>query len=146
MTEPEKPTQPSKPPQGESAAELRQLARLSKWKAGGIVKGPQPQPLGQELVRLFKQEIEPLHRKVGKVAEVWMALVPQMFQERTALVSFRAGTLTVAVDSAPHLYELQLLLRAGLQKQILLAGARHGLKKITLRRGGAIDPPGNPQD
>lgn len=130
MAEPRKPS-----PTPADAASPRDLARLSKWKAGGMVTGRQPQSMGGELLRMFKHDIEPLHKKVGKVAEIWVALVPQMFLERTSLVSFAQGTLTVSVESSPHLYELQLLLRSGLQKQILLAGAKHGLKKISLRRG-----------
>lgn len=119
-------------------ATTRDLARLSKWKAGGVITGRQPQAMGGELVRMFKQDIEPLHKKVGKVAEIWVALVPQMFLERSALVSFTQGTLMVSIESSPHLYELQLLLRSGLQKQILLAGAKHGLRKISLRRGAPV--------
>jgi len=47
--------------------------------------------------------------------------------------------LTVLVDSAPHLYELQQLLLAGLELQLLAACKGAGLTKIQLKRGRASD-------
>jgi hypothetical protein len=77
--------------------------------------------------------------KFGKLAEVWDALIPAMFQPHTYLATFARGTLTVNVDSSAHHYELKQLMLAGLEDQLLLACRGCGLKKIVLKRGQA-DP------
>jgi len=57
-------------------------------------------------------------RQLGKLAVVWDDVLPATIREHTALDSFRAGVLTVLVDSASHRYQLRMLLRAGLMTEI----------------------------
>jgi hypothetical protein len=110
-------------------AELRRLARVKQ-------SAPEPlNALGPELVQFFKQSVQRRQTKLGKIAECWAVLVPELLADRCALESFHRGTLTVIVDSSAHLYELKQLLLAGLQQQILLACAGTGLRKIALRPG-----------
>ncbi|HEY1684612.1 MAG TPA: DciA family protein [Tepidisphaeraceae bacterium] len=108
------------------------LAQLQKHKRSNSTVGV---ALGPEMVAFFKQTVEKRQTKLAKIAEVWGQLVPEMFCDHCSLDSLARGSLTVSVDSAPHLYELRQLLLSGLQEQILLACKSAGLRKIVLRAG-----------
>jgi hypothetical protein len=110
-------------------AELRRLARVKhrEFRVGA--------PLGPSMVSFFKTSVEKRHTKLGKVAECWGRLIPETLLEHCSLEGFTRGTLTVIVDSSPHLYELKQLLLAGLQDQLLLACKSAGLRKISLKAG-----------
>ena len=110
-------------------AELRRLSRVKQ-----TTRLPEPN-LGPEMVKFFKQSIEKRQTKFNKIGECWATLVPEIFCDHTSLESFSKGTLTVLVDSAPHLYELKQLLLAGLEQQLLIACKSAGLRKISLKRG-----------
>ena len=91
--------------------------------------------LGPEMIQFFKNSVEKRQTKMGKIASVWGAIVPEMFSDHCALESFTRGSLTVIVDSSSHLYELKQLLLAGLEQQLLLVCKSTGLRKITLKPG-----------
>lgn len=112
------------------------LIRLAKYKATPPAK---TNPIGPELIEFFKQSVEKRQGKFAKIADVWNQLIPPTMLKHCALESFTRGSLTVIVDSSPHLYEMKQLLLAGLQKQILLACKSTGLKKITLKPGRWYD-------
>jgi hypothetical protein len=114
-------------------AELRRVARVKQREE------PLGALLGPELVGFFKNSVQKRHTKLGKIAECWSRLVPELLNSHCALESFSRGTLAVIVDSSSHLYELKQLLLAGLESQILLACAPTGLKKITLKIGRWYD-------
>ena len=117
-----------------------QLRRLTQVKQ---INHPAGQPLGPEMIEFFQHSVEKRQTKFGKVAQAWGALVPEMFNEHCALEGFSRGTLTVAIDSSPHLYELKQLLLAGLQQQLLLACKSAGLRKINLRHGRGYQSDGD---
>jgi len=111
---------------------------VSDFKRIARVKRAERQPapaFGGDLVRFFKQSVQKPQKKFGVISECWSTLIPSTFLEHTALESFSKGTLTVLVDSSPHLYELRTLLLSGLQQQMLLACKSTGLRKIMLRHG-----------
>jgi len=114
-------------------AELARLDRVKRY------DGTVGAALGPEMVAFFKKSVEKRQTKMGKIAECWGAIVPEMFTEHCALESFTRGTLNVLVDSSTHLYELKQLLLAGLQEQLLLACKSAGLRKINLRFGRWYD-------
>lgn len=87
------------------------------------------------MVGFFKNSVQKRHTKLGKIAECWSSLVPELLNEHCALESFSRGSLTVIVDSSSHLYQLKTLLLAGLQQQLLVACGSTGLKKIVLKPG-----------
>ena len=116
--------------------DLPHLARLSKFKS--TQRAPQ-EPIGQDLIAFFKQSVEKRQGKFAKIADVWNRLIPPAMLNHCALDSFTRGSLTVIVDSSPHLYEMKQLLLAGLQKQLLLACKSAGLKKISLKPGRWYD-------
>ena len=118
-------------------AELRRLDRVKRVdRAAGAALGP-------EMVQFFRQSVEKRHTKLGQIAHCWGVIIPEMFSEHCALESYVRGTLTVTVDSSPHLYELKQLLLAGLQQQLLLACKSAGLRKINLKHGRWYDSDGS---
>jgi hypothetical protein len=122
----------------EMRREDAELTRLNRVKQPGPRETPK---LGGELVTFFKQSVEKRQTKLGKIATSWGRLVPETLTDHCALESFHRGTLTVIVDSSPHLYELKQLLLAGLQQQLLLACKSSGLSKINLKHGKWYDAP-----
>jgi hypothetical protein len=116
--------------------QVHDLRRLDQVKR---VHRPAGAPLGAEMVSFFKHSVAKRHTRLGKIAECWSAIVPEMFNDHCSLESYTRGTLTVMVDSASHLYELKQLLLAGLEGQLLLACKSAGLRKIQLRHGRWYD-------
>lgn len=74
--------------------------------------------LGKPLSYLMKWRLARRVRQIGHLSAVWDECIPQYIREHTALVSYSRGVLTVAVDSAPHRYQLQMLLGNGLTEAI----------------------------
>jgi len=108
------------------------LRRLQKYR---VQPAPTAGALGPEVLAFFRREVDKRCRRLCNIAQRWAQLVPAPLAEHTALESFHAGVLTVLVDSAAHLYDLRQLLLAGLEKQLLLACASAGLRRVKLRLG-----------
>jgi hypothetical protein len=119
------------------------LARMSRVKQR---PAPMAAALGPELLQFFKISVEKRNAKFSKIADAWAKLIPQTLADHCALESFSRGTLCVLCDSSSHLYELKQLLLAGLEKQLQLACAASGLKKITLKRGRWYEENGADQE
>jgi hypothetical protein len=116
-------------PYRRAEAELRRLDRVKR-----IDRAP-AEALGPAMISFFKHSVEKRHTKLGKIAQCWGRLIPETLSEHCALESFNRGSLSVIVDSSPHLYELKQLLLAGLEAQLLLACKSSGLRKIHLKSG-----------
>ena len=71
-------------------------------------------PLCEPLGYLMKTRLAKRVRQIGQLAVAWDECIPEFLRERATLVTYARGTLTVAVDSAPHRYQLQVLLQNGL--------------------------------
>jgi hypothetical protein len=112
------------------------LKRLQNFKTPQLHSAD---PLGEEMLSFFKQSVQKRQTKLARIAECWGAIVPEVLNDHCALESLNRGSLTVIVDSSPHLYELKQLLLAGLEKQLLLACRSAGLRKITLKAGRWYD-------
>ena len=95
--------------------------------------------LGEDMVTFFKQSVQKRQTRLGKIAQAWQRLIPEMLCDHCALESLHRGTLTVLVDSSAHLYELKQLLLAGAEAQLRLACKSAGLRKITLKPGRWYD-------
>ncbi len=74
--------------------------------------------LSEPLTSFMKKTLARRVRQLSRIAEVWDAILPPEVRDHTALESFSRGTLTVVVDSAAHRFELQTLLRGGLQREL----------------------------
>lgn len=108
-----------------------EFVRLSKAKTRPAAETAR---IGESLVQFYKSTVQRTQKFAG-IAEVWETLLPPELLAHTCLESFRAGTLTVLVDSSSHLYRLKQLLLQDLQKRMLELCRGRGLKKITLRPG-----------
>jgi hypothetical protein len=98
------------------------------------------------LTVLLKRTLEPRVRQLSKLAEIWDQVVPEAINRHTALERFHRGVLTVLVDSAAHRFQLDTLLRGGLQKAIQ-ARFPGALTKVRLVPGQfyAVDFTGAPR-
>jgi hypothetical protein len=81
---------------------------------------------------MFKQQVERPHKQVAAVSEAWQQLLPADLAPHTRLEGFSRGVLQVAVDSSARLFELDRLLRGGLERQ-LITRQKAGLRKVKLR-------------
>lgn len=123
-------------PERESAQDLAAFARAAHYKQA---RHHDADPLGQEMIAFFKQSVQKRQTKLSAIAAAWEKLVPPILNEHCALESLNRGTLTVIVDSSPHLYELRQLLLAGIETQLKLACKSSGLRKIVLKPGRWYD-------
>ncbi|MBS3734936.1 MAG: DUF721 domain-containing protein [Phycisphaerae bacterium] len=75
-------------------------------------------PLAHSMTRLVKHRLARHVRRIGQLADIWDAVIPDGLREHTALSSYARGVLRVAVDSAAHRYQLRMLLDGGLRREI----------------------------
>jgi predicted nucleic acid-binding Zn ribbon protein len=80
----------------------------------------------------FKRQVERPHKQLAKLVCLWAELVPDDLARHTRLDSLNRGVLRVAVDSSARLYELDRLLRGGLQQQLIRAHPGPAIRKVQL--------------
>lgn len=71
------------------------------------------------LKKYAKQHIERPFKQFGDLTALWQEKVPAPLQEHTRLDRLSRGVLHVSVDSSAHLYELDRLLRSGLERELI---------------------------
>jgi len=103
----------------------RHLQRLRDWR-----NRREPDLSLRDLPEQFERQYGKPRKELGQVSTVWESLVPDQLNERIRLESFRRGTLTVSTDSSAVLYELQRLLREGLQRDLTEAYRGGILRKV----------------
>lgn len=74
--------------------------------------------LGEPLAVFMKRKLAKRVRQLSRLAAVWDEVIPAEISRHTALDGLQRGVLTVLVDSAPHRFQLQTLLDAGLKAEI----------------------------
>lgn len=92
------------------------------------------------LARQFKQGVAKPFKQLGGVGRLWEELLPAELAGHTRLESLRRGVLKVAVDSSSRLYELDRLLRGGLEQE-LIRRHRGGVTRVALHVGTVAPPP-----
>lgn len=112
-------------------AEEEQLRLLQQRR----VKPPRQVQLGENVATFMKHVVEPRHKKLAALAQVWNDLLPVELAEHTCVEAFLRGRLTILVDSAPHLHELNMLLRDELLEQLRQACPSANLCQVKLERG-----------
>jgi predicted nucleic acid-binding Zn ribbon protein len=105
------------------------LGRLDRWKGR-----KDPDRSLSFLVGQFKREVERPYKQVGKLVSLWEQLVPAELAAHTKLSGFSRGVLSVTVDSSARLYELDQLLRGGVEKELVKL-SKTTLTKVRLRVG-----------
>ena len=87
------------------------------------VKGPER--LGDILPRVLKEAGLVPERRQGEILDAWEAVAGPMVSAHTRVISFRAGRLTIGVESAPLRQELELF-----RKEELTKGLRSALDGV----------------
>lgn len=81
----------------------------------------------------FKREVEKPYKQLHAIAEVWAELVPATLSEHVRLESLARGVLRVAVDSSSVLYELDRMLRGGLEQELIRQHKGPAFRSVKLR-------------
>ena len=109
------------------------MRRLRQWR-----NKPEADRSMSFLKEFFKREID---KQMAAVTQQWMTLVPQPLLAATRLEGLSRGVLRVGVESSAHLYELDMLLRSGLERQIITSCKKAAIRKVQLRVCGRNDTP-----
>ncbi len=114
-------------------AKQKHLDRLRGW------RNYAEKDVSMDFLKDFlKQEVERPYKQLHQIAEVWEKLVPVEVAKKTKLESLSRGVLRVAVGSSATLYELDRLLRSGLENEIIRAHKGPAFRKISLRVGRVV--------
>jgi len=77
----------------------------------------------------FQKQVAKPYKQMAGVTELWRQLVPPNLLAHTRLKGLTRNVLHVGVDSSAHLYDLDRLLRSGLEDRL-----RRNVTTRTLRR------------
>jgi Dna[CI] antecedent, DciA len=83
----------------------------------------------------MQQDLARSFRRSGGFGKLWVELVPEGLAATSMIQSYNRGVLTVVVRDAGSKYELDRLLRAGLEQQ-LRERAPATLKRVKLMLAG----------
>ncbi len=118
------------------AHDEQRLRRLGAWRTRP------PRDLSLRFLKdQFQREVARPHQQLGQIVELWREHVPDHLRERTALRALQRGRLTVTVSDSTTLYELDRLLRGGLE-QTLRRQFRGNLRRVKLEVGPLDPEPG----
>jgi hypothetical protein len=81
----------------------------------------------------FKREVARPYKQLGDLTRLWAEMLPESILNRTRLEALSRGVLTVACDSSAALYELDRLLREGLEAQLIQQHTGPAFRRIKLR-------------
>ncbi|MFA9478795.1 DUF721 domain-containing protein [Phycisphaerales bacterium AB-hyl4] len=94
---------------------------------------PDPDLTLRFLEKQFQRDIARPHKQLAQLVELWSQLVPPDLARHTRLESLSRGVLRIVVDSSPHLYELDNLLRAGLERDLIRQHTGPAFRRIKLQ-------------
>lgn len=92
---------------------LRQIGQLQAWRGR---KGRDLAIAG--VIEATAEQASRVQRRLGELIEIWREVLPRRIADRTSLVSLRSGVLAVEVDSASTAFEIDRLLRSGVETEI----------------------------
>lgn len=112
------------------------LTRLDQLRARRA--RPQPKWSIDGLIDAVEKDSRKRQRNLGELIELWERLLPPEVARQTKLQTFRAGVLTVIVETSPARFELDRALRGGLEAALRQAfrGSLVRVKVIV----GTFDP------
>ncbi|MEM9348341.1 MAG: DciA family protein [Planctomycetota bacterium] len=84
----------------------------------------------------FKREVAKPYKQLGDLAELWAELLPDRLVQRSRLVGLSRGVLHVEVDNAAAHFEIDRLLRGGLQKQLIEGHKGPAFRKVQVKVTG----------
>lgn len=91
------------------------------------------------LTKQFKRDVAKPFKQLGDLAELWRELVPTHLVERSRLVGLSRGVLHVEVDNPAAHFEVDRLLRGGLQKQLIAGHKGPAFRKVQVKVIGRRD-------
>ena len=92
---------------------LDQLKTMCRYKGRRVFD----QSIAQVVNRVEDRATD-TRRRLGKVIDVWDRVVPEEVGGRTKITALRAGVLYVRVESSSMRFELDRLLRGGLEDEL----------------------------
>ncbi len=104
------------------------LRNLSRWRS----RPERDLSLGF-LRDFFKREVEKPHKQLAGLAALWAELVPAELASQARLEGLTRGVLHVAVRHSGALFELDRLLRSGLQRDLITRHKGPALRRVQLR-------------
>jgi hypothetical protein len=116
---PEPPTDPA----------LRSLQASLEYKQAKAARASARWPVGG-LVASVRQSVSRTDHRLGQLMDLWLELVPEALVGQTRLTAYRGGRLYVSVDGAAARFELDRLLRGGLEAHLRqrFAGTLSGVR------------------
>lgn len=94
---------------------------------------PKPDLSLSFLADQFKRDVAKPYQQLGDLAALWRELVPGRLVDRSRLVGLRRGVLHVEVDNAAAHFEIDRLLRSGLQKQLIQSHKGPAFRKVQVK-------------
>ena len=91
------------------------------------------------LTKQFKQDVAKPFKQLGDLSELWRELLPGHLIERTRLVGLSRGVLHVEVDNPAAHFEIDRLLRGGLQKRLIEEHRGPAFRKVQVKVTGRND-------
>jgi CheY-like chemotaxis protein len=107
--------------------DLNEIERLRRLR-----QRPQRDLSIHALIESAAENARKTQKRLGAIIDLWEELMPTDMAARTRIQSLRGGTLHVAVDSSATSYELDRLLREGLEAE-LRSRYRGTLIRVRLR-------------
>ena len=114
--------------------------RVERVRTSRVFKSPD-QTLGF-MPAQFKREVARPFKQLEGLAQHWQNLVPPDLLPHTRLNGLARGVLTVSVDSSASLYELDRLLRGGLETELVKAHRGPAMRRIKLVVDTTLAEPG----
>ncbi len=87
------------------------------------------------IVKDFKRDVERPFKQLAGLAELWAELIPGDLAQHTRLESLQRGVLRVVVDSSGRHYDLDRLLREGVQRELMRRHNGAALRQVKIRVG-----------
>jgi hypothetical protein len=87
----------------------------------------------------FKRDVAKPYKQLGDLASLWAELLPAHLIERCRLVGLSRGVLHVEVDNPAAHFEIDRLLRGGLQKQLIEGHKGPAFRKVQVKIAGRSD-------
>jgi len=101
--------------------------------------GHRAKPLKGDLNYFLKKVINPRYKKMAQIGAAWESLLTPELVAHSYLQHVRRGVLEVMVDSAPHLYEIKMIIQEGFLEQLREACPTISVSQIKLVRGTWYD-------
>lgn len=109
---------------------LDEIKQLQAWRGRG-----RGDPSIAKLVGSAGDKAERTHRRLGQLIDLWQELMPKEVVERSVLGGLRNGVLVVKVDSAATAFDVDRLLRGGVE-----ADLRKRYRGTLLRVKTSVEP------